>query len=98
MAKYTAGPWVTDGFNVTGKAHNQPICNMVPASLFPGHFIEQEANATLIAAAPELLEALQAIVAAEAESSYGAPEAKLESLYMAIQAAVPVIAKATNND
>ena len=95
QAKHTPGPWLTDRNNVhTGQIATIHHClnnNWVEvwtdkwAETGLGE-AEQEANARLIAAAPELLEALQALLA--------------ESVYesMATATARAAIAKATGGE
>jgi hypothetical protein len=55
--KYTPGPWTEDGFKVTAK--NKTICRV---DLDGGANAFDNANAKLISAAPEMVEALQTIV------------------------------------
>ena len=61
MSQHTPGPWAVDGddalwVNAIGREHEPVICDIVPrdADAFTD---EDEANARLMAAAPELLEA-----------------------------------------
>lgn len=67
--KYTPGPWVAAGFWVEHPDENVPdICTCDPrdidrSSLLRSHS-EIKANARLIAAAPDMLEALQSLVRA----------------------------------
>lgn len=63
-AKHTPGPWsvsTTDRYIRYQGIHGPNICDL---EVFGGHRDENEANARLIAAAPEILEALVAIVEA----------------------------------
>lgn len=70
-AKYTPGPWIQFGTSVRA-ADNEAIIASVQANYRDNHstfgsideinHVEQVANANLIAAAPELLEALQLTV------------------------------------
>ena len=55
MSKHTPGPWMVDGTEIRGEAQHasQRICDMAPG------FSDEDAR--LIAAAPDLLEALQAL-------------------------------------
>jgi hypothetical protein len=57
--KHTPGPWTFDkddlGIWINSPAYPQPIAKMGKSTVFP-----TEANARLIAAAPDLLEAAQA--------------------------------------
>lgn len=68
-AKHTPGPWVADGSEITTAtwvcgADGKRICTMRPS-------FADWSNARLIAAAPELLEALKDLVARIDE--YGSP-------------------------
>ena len=59
MSKHTAGPWTvstSDRYVRYRGIHGPNICDL---EVFGGERDEQEANAHLIAAAPELLEALK---------------------------------------
>ena len=67
MSGFTAGPWIIDDFDISSKADP---ANLI-ASLYAvekddrgGYYLGEEfkANAKLIAAAPDLLEALQALL------------------------------------
>lgn len=60
--KHTPGPWNVAGLTITADAGNpeQPIAHIV--QFLPKFSHETEANARLIAAAPELLAALVAMV------------------------------------
>jgi hypothetical protein len=95
QAKHTPGPWLTDRNNVhTGQIATIHHClNNDWVEVWTDKWAEtglgeaeQEANARLIAAAPELLEALQALLA--------------ESVYesMATATARAAIAKATGGE
>jgi hypothetical protein len=64
--KHTPGPWTVTA-NTTGPGHHVSAfesrwAQMVTVHASPSRTIEAEANARLIAAAPELLEALLAMV------------------------------------
>lgn len=62
MTKHTAGPWaVTGGQTVhqPNKDHYKPICKAYGKYHKDADKSEAEANARLIAAAPELLDALK---------------------------------------
>ncbi len=72
-AKHTPGPWIADGYNVrvrngryvayTGPSHT-------PDSEYPKQCSEEDkANARLIAASPELLEALEKAVSRQGFSN-----------------------------
>jgi hypothetical protein len=88
-AKHTPGPWIADGYNVrvrngryiayTGPSHTPP-------SEYPKQCAEEDkANARLIAAAPELLEALENLMETCEYGDHNADE---------YNAAVAAIAKA----
>ena len=57
MRKHTQGTWNTDGLAVVGDDPYLEICICTSDTDIPKH--EAEANASLIAAAPDLLEALK---------------------------------------
>jgi hypothetical protein len=71
MSQHTKGPWKYQGFRVYygdvdgGLERTVADCNLTRirqrAHLMPGEFQEAEANARLIAAAPDLLEACKAM-------------------------------------
>lgn len=68
MSKHTPGPWYAVGYWVEHENDNvADICTCDPAAIEQEHLgrkpAEIEANARLIAAAPNLLAALQALVA-----------------------------------
>ena len=64
--KHTEGTWIVNGLIITAKLSSNPneyhlkVCEVANNSSAHPH--EAEANAKLIAAAPDLLEALQAIM------------------------------------
>ena len=62
MSEYTKGPWTyqVDGRNATGRV--ETLGGLVVGSTVGFTVEEAKANARLIAAAPELLEALQTLV------------------------------------
>jgi len=68
MSKHTPGPWRYEEFgpNVIIKATKNPMLSVVH-SLYHESREQMEANADLIAAAPELLEALEALVLDESK-------------------------------
>lgn len=70
MSKHTPGPWLTEGnFVYALNGEGKYAVNRFSASIQPGYttdetrtkIAEMEANARLIAAAPDLLAALQAL-------------------------------------
>jgi hypothetical protein len=64
--KFTPGPWVNHGrITQPGIPHSAVAAEMLIARVYSKHFGDSEqeiANANLIAAAPELLEALKAVL------------------------------------
>jgi len=65
ITKHTQGPWrIIDGFKIVGPHPKDPenrICRVADALADVGTFLsKQRANAKLIAAAPDLLDALEA--------------------------------------
>lgn len=64
MADHTKGPWVVDdGNNVFGGGRIVANCGGYQTNIGNSHMAENEANASLVAAAPELLGVLELIVA-----------------------------------
>jgi hypothetical protein len=105
--KHTPGPWVAVGRFVEVADDNVPdICTTDPAAIgqqnLPRSYAECCANARLIAAAPELLEALKELVAAvdaigERPSGELTPRALLEALFDAALGARMAIDNATRS-
>lgn len=99
--KHTPGPWVVaNGLQVWKSGHNTVasprICTLKNAA-HPVEQIsaeEQKANASLIAAAPELLEALQAYHALHAPAEGRFPSAADTPAGVAYAKALAAIAKA----
>ena len=97
MSKHTQGPWKADGYSIrqssTGTRHVAEIAYTGPHHTPPEEYpkscrLQDEANARLIAAAPELLEALQGMLDGyDDDYTHDEPPCK---------AARAVIAKATN--
>ena len=56
MSKHTSGPWWNDGLRIEANHRRWPV------ALVKDMEDETEANARLIAAAPELLETLEAVL------------------------------------
>lgn len=97
--KHTPGPWFVDHKSpFLVRAHDdidgRHIAHVGPANYVP-RFDVDEPNARLIAAAPELLEALQSIVENYGYSSYPSDEDKESS--PEVVAARAAIAKATGS-
>lgn len=99
--KHTPGPWIarTDTYPimVESKTETHPVWNEIgekegDAQAFVCNTGSNTANARLIAAAPELLEALQAMLDAEPGYEYGGLSAEELAAHEKAQAA---IAKAT---
>ena len=87
-AKHTPGPWLADGASVYEERDDfSVICNFWSSSL-----PEWEANARLIAAAPDLLEALEQLVIEYDDVELA--NAEPSSLTAAFNAARAAIAKA----
>ena len=61
-ARHTPGPWELDD-EMQVCARNAIIARVGPASMLAGSITEADANAVLIAAAPDLLRALEELVA-----------------------------------
>jgi hypothetical protein len=75
MTKHTQGPWHITGNKtkyIEARIRDgwlQEVASVGPTESDNGYGPQQEANARLIAAAPELLEALQEILAIDGHSS-----------------------------
>ena len=103
--KHTPGPWeatTMDDMNQCGlgvSAKNPAGMRVNVANVvFNGHNLPTEANARLIAAAPDLLEALQMLSETAGRVAQGAPvvdERGLNTLSHSISAALAAIDKAT---
>ena len=97
QANHTPGPWIRDGDDigvettVAGDLVFLVVCELREPSLYhtADTIVQQEANARLIAAAPDLLAALQVIVALDDEDQPGLwPfEAELDAARAAIRRA-----------
>ena len=91
-AKHTPGPWLADGASVYEERDDfSVICNFWSSSL-----PEWEANARLIAAAPDLLEALEQLVIEYDDVELA--DAEPSSLTAAFNAARAAIAKAKGKE
>lgn len=98
----TPGPWrVTSGGQVTARFYNRHFGDVSPLSLYRSAEVRR-ANARLIAAAPEMLEALEALLpdiecrCGEAYTERGIHESN--SLCHHIEAVKAAIAKATGEE
>lgn len=95
--KFTPGPWFITGSQTKyieariGGGMLQEIAAVGPTAADGGHGEQQEANAALIAAAPELLQALEGLLDADRAYEYGG---YTESELAAINQARAAIAKA----
>lgn len=100
--KFTPGPWEVDGFDLVSIIKNERPGTNYPAwrhiskcdygySNPEKHFEENKANAKLIAAAPELLEACQEMMKHIIETDFdvsGTPDKLLNKWNAAIQKAI----------
>ena len=59
---HTPGPWVKDGWSILDQENRTVICNVLPWDS-SGCRDEDISNARLIAAAPDMMEALERIIA-----------------------------------
>lgn len=95
MAKHTPGPWEAVSWTVFPESYGDSICTM---GLYAKRAdSEHEANARLIAAAPELLSVLEAFLRAPSAGSRGPGSVTLEVQSFNLDAARAAIAKATGN-
>jgi hypothetical protein len=101
-AKHSPGPWLTNGLQVTAKGDwKLPVCVVLckssprpTADAAASTFAEAQANVRLLAAAPDLLEELQAITDEFAKAMFHAGVAgDPESLHVVLNARA-AIAKA----
>ena len=95
MSKHTPGPWTHEGYGgITGTENGRKynvacVYLRIPAG-------RQEANARLIAAAPDLLDALEGIIGYfDSENSVSVSQATIKASSDEIKAARAAIAKAT---
>ena len=58
---YTKGPWIVDGWSVLDKTNRTVICDVLPWDV-SGCRKEDVDNANLVAAAPDLFEALEEVL------------------------------------
>jgi len=82
---YTKGPWVKDGLQWYGRNGEMVVMSDGPSFGSAAVFKQAKANANLIAAAPELLEALEELLNeashfAKAIPAYGNSEAIAKSI------------------
>jgi hypothetical protein len=92
MSKHTPGPWFVDkapstlggnGFSVHGHGGAAMICTAFPGGSTDRIESVAEANARLIAAAPDLLDALQGLVALLPDPELDADEVQREYVLVA---------------
>ena len=101
--KHTPGPWIiaSDDLSIEAPSHPSNGTPLIAQLYASSHFgyDERMANARLIAAAPELLETLKAVLSFMDTDSRNDqqfdPALKLDSS-IAVEAAYEAIAKATN--
>ena len=86
--KHTPGPWTIDGLHISGNGYSIAHINSHRTT-------EGRANADLIAAAPELLEALENLLDAVRQNIDGKPPTADQIFEIGGHAAVAAIAKAT---
>ena len=91
-AQHTPGPWAKIGASVANASTRKTIAVAVGCD---GNSGEEEANARLIAAAPELLEALEAFLRAPSVGSGGPGSSTIVVQDFNLRAARAAIAKAT---
>ena len=108
MSNYTQGPWKADGYSIyqasTGTRHVAEIAYTGPHHTPPEEYpkscrLQDEANARLIAAAPELLDTLMMIdpfPVEEVEESRNGNTVYCEITVKEIRLIRAAIAKATN--
>jgi hypothetical protein len=101
-AKHTPGPWnVPQPIITNAGLPFSPVCaNTLIAKVYStafGDHAQSEANARLIAAAPELLEALESFLRAPSSGSAGMGSVNLVVQEFNLRAARVAIAKATEN-
>ena len=97
MSKHTPGPWVVEGLNVYGNVEGGPVARIAPVG--PGNPFD-EANARLVGAAPDLLEALAQTICITCEEPVGGPPIELPGGIQcpSCRAARSAIAKARGDD
>lgn len=101
MSKHTPGPWAwPEHFNGLDGADGEPVLRWEP---YDGMWLStlddrEEANARLIAAAPELLGALRAIADMSADAKRGNATTAKVSLTLMTEIAKEAIAKATGEE
>lgn len=75
--KFTPGPWERDGLKI--RVHGRGVICAVVARPQDGGTFDCQENASLIAAAPEMYEALKEVL-----ESFAAPDAALEKVQRAL--------------
>jgi hypothetical protein len=64
IGQATPGPWKADGLEVCGDGQTVAVAEVIRRDHFESGFSEAKTNAHLIAAAPDMFEALEALVEA----------------------------------
>ncbi len=96
MSQHTPGPWFNNGSVIrSGYDRDQNVNNYVAqAGSESCDYATQHANARLIAAAPDLLKALQATVDELIDAGFGASPYGLTKASIGIELGLAAIAKA----
>ena len=89
-AQHTLGPWVTDGENIYAYGHDW----LVASTCETDDPVDRESNARLIAAAPDLLDALTKLIPMFADWHAEFPEHVGHKEAPALQLAIAAISKA----
>lgn len=97
MPKYTPGPWVKKGLDWYGSNGERVLMSDGPSFGSKTHFKDAEANARLIAAAPELLEALEGVLKAWDEPNCGDFDYTISLIFDPMKKAREALNKATDN-
>jgi len=105
--KYTQGPWQIENDSIIGNIDGgygedgSQVRFDVICSMWDGYFETLDNwkdNARLIAAAPELLEALEKVSTYQKEAMDGSLEKAKEMFYELVKEIEPLIAKAKGNE
>lgn len=96
QATHTPGPWgcADTSYHAHDYRLSRPNGEHLPVNAPYNDHSEQRANARLIAAAPDLLAALEAVLAAWDEPYYGDLDMARDTMFDAIEPARAAIAKA----